>query len=176
MLAFYPGDFTPGCTQQMCQYRDQFEEFQGVEAVLLGISPQDVDSHEKWIAKRDFPFPLLADTDKTVIDAYGVRGFGPIAVKRSTFVIDGEGIVRHKRVASIGMTWDKPARSPRSSPGSLEVQMDVADRARTSSASTTAAVLATTRARRAAAAVAGGRSRSTTTAASRSAAARPRSR
>ncbi len=108
VLAFYPGDFTPGCTKQMCQYRDQFEEFQGVEAVLLGISPQDVDSHAKWIEKRDFPFPLLADPDKSVIDAYGVRGFGPIAVKRSTFVIDAEGILRHKRVASIGMTWDKP--------------------------------------------------------------------
>ena len=52
VLAFYPGDFTPGCTKQMCQYRDQFEEFQGVEAVLLGISPQDVDSHEKWIKAR----------------------------------------------------------------------------------------------------------------------------
>ena len=108
VLAFYPGDFTPGCTKQMCQYRDQFEEFQGVEAVLLGISPQDVDSHAKWIEKKDFPFPLLADTDKKVIDAYGVRGFGPIAVKRSTFVIDADGIVRHKRVASIGMSWDKP--------------------------------------------------------------------
>jgi thioredoxin-dependent peroxiredoxin len=110
VLAFYPGDFTPGCTKQMCQYRDAFEEFEGVEAVLLGISPQDVDSHERWIEKRHFPFPLLADTDKKVIDAYGVRGFGPIAVKRSTFVIDGEGIVRHRRSASLGMSWDKPGQ------------------------------------------------------------------
>jgi peroxiredoxin Q/BCP len=108
VLAFYPGDFTPGCTKQMCQYRDQFEEFQGVNAVLLGISPQDVDSHEKWIAAKQFPFPLLADTEKKVIEAYGIKGFGPIPVKRSTFVIDAEGILRHKRVASIGMTWDKP--------------------------------------------------------------------
>jgi peroxiredoxin Q/BCP len=108
VLAFYPGDFTPGCTKQMCQYRDNFEEFQGVDAVLLGISPQDVDSHERWIEKRQLPFPLLADTAKLVIDEYGVRGFGPIAVKRSTFVIDAAGIVRHKRVASIGVTWDKP--------------------------------------------------------------------
>jgi len=110
VLAFYPGDFTPGCTKQMCQYRDQFAEFEGVEAVLLGISPQDVDSHEKWIKAKEFPFPLLADTDKTVINAYGVKGFGPIPVKRSTFVIDAEGILRHKRVASIGMTWDKPGQ------------------------------------------------------------------
>ena len=108
VLAFYPGDFTLGCTKQMCQYRDNFDEFEGVQAVLLGISPQDVDSHKRWIEKRELPFPLLADTDKSVIDAYGVRGFGPIAVKRSTFVIDGEGLVRHKRTASIGITWDKP--------------------------------------------------------------------
>jgi peroxiredoxin Q/BCP len=108
VLAFYPGDFTPGCTKQMCQYRDQFAEFEGVEAVLLGISPQDVESHTRWIEKKQFPFPLLADTTKQVIDAYGVRGIGPIQVKRSTFVIDAAGIVRHKRVATIGLSWDKP--------------------------------------------------------------------
>jgi len=110
VLAFYPGDFTPGCTKQMCQYRDAFAEFEGVEAVLLGISPQDVDSHERWIEKREFPFPLLADTDKKVIDAYGVRGIGPIAVKRSTFVIDKDGIVRNRRSATLGMSWDKPGK------------------------------------------------------------------
>jgi peroxiredoxin Q/BCP len=108
VLAFYPGDFTPGCTRQMCQYRDQFSEFEGVDAVLLGISPQSVDSHERWITEQRFPFPLLADVDKAVVDAYGVRGFGPIAVKRSTFVIDSAGVVRHKRVATIGVSWDKP--------------------------------------------------------------------
>ena len=70
VLAFYPGDFTLGCTKQMCQYRDQFSEFEGVEAVLLGISPQDIESHERWITEKQFPFPLLADTDKAVIDAY----------------------------------------------------------------------------------------------------------
>jgi peroxiredoxin Q/BCP len=110
VLAFYPGDFTLGCTRQMCQYRDGFSELEGVDAVLLGISPQGIDSHERWIAEKQFPFPLLADTDRTVIDAYGVRGFGPIAVKRSTFVIDSAGVVRHKRVATIGATWDKPGR------------------------------------------------------------------
>jgi peroxiredoxin Q/BCP len=110
VLAFYPGDFTPGCTKQLCQYRDEFAEFEGVEAVLLGISPQDLDSHERWIEKRSFPFPLLADTERKVVDAYGVRGFGPIPVKRSTFVIDGDGMIRHRRVASVGVTWDKPGK------------------------------------------------------------------
>jgi len=105
VLAFYPGDFTPGCTKQMCQYRDSFDEFQGVEAVLLGISPQDVDSHEKWIAKLDFPFPLLADTEKKVIELYGVRGGKLIAVKRSVFVVGPDGIVRFVDRKVVGATF-----------------------------------------------------------------------
>jgi thioredoxin-dependent peroxiredoxin len=106
VLAFYPGDFTPGCTRQMCSYRDHFDEFEGVEATLLGISPQDVDSHEKWIEKRNLPFPLLADTDKKVIEAYGV-GAPVLGVRRSVFIVDGEGIVRYKHVAIIGATFRK---------------------------------------------------------------------
>ena len=73
MLAFYPGDNTPGCTRQMCSYRDDFSKFEETGAVLLGISPQDVDSHESWAEKKGFHFPLLADTDKKVIEPYGVR-------------------------------------------------------------------------------------------------------
>ena len=57
VLAFYPGDFTPGCTKQMCQYRDQFAEFEGVEAVLLGISPQDVDSPREVDQGEGVPVP-----------------------------------------------------------------------------------------------------------------------
>jgi peroxiredoxin Q/BCP len=106
VLAFYPGDFTPGCTRQMCSYRDHFDEFEGVEATLLGISPQDVDSHERWIEKRNLPFPLLADTEKKVIEAYGV-GAPVLGVRRSVFIVDGEGIVRYKHVAVIGATFRK---------------------------------------------------------------------
>jgi len=106
VLAFYPGDFTPGCTRQMCSYRDNMDEFEGVEAVLLGISPQDVDSHEKWAEKRNLPFPLLADTEKTVIEAYGV-GAPVLGVRRSVFLVDGAGVVRYKHVALIGATFRK---------------------------------------------------------------------
>ena len=100
VLAFYPGDFTPGCTKQMCQYRDQFAEFEGVEAVLLGISPQDVDSHEKWIEAKQFPFPLLADTDHHVSEAYGVWGERSFAgrtfmgVERTTVIIGKDGQIK----------------------------------------------------------------------------------
>jgi len=85
VLAFYPGDFTPGCTKQMCSYRDNFEDFSGVDAVVLGISPQDVDSHERWIADKHLPFPLLADVDKKVIEAYDISA-PLIGVRRSVFL------------------------------------------------------------------------------------------
>ncbi len=104
VLAFYPGDFTPGCTRQMCSYRDHVDDFSGVDAVVLGISPQDVDSHERWIEAKSLPFPLLADPDRTVIDAYGV-GAPVLGVRRSVFLIDTEGIVRYKHVALVGVTF-----------------------------------------------------------------------
>jgi peroxiredoxin Q/BCP len=105
VLAFYPGDNTPGCTRQMCSYRDDFSKFDESGAVLLGISPQDVDSHEKWAEKRGFHFPLLADTDMKVIELYGVRGGKLIAVKRSVFVIGPDGVVRFADRKVVGATF-----------------------------------------------------------------------
>jgi thioredoxin-dependent peroxiredoxin len=104
VLAFYPGDNTPGCTRQLCSYRDDWSEFDQLGAVLLGISPQDVDSHEKFATKRDFPFPLLADTDKHVADAYGVSA-PIIGIRRSVFVVDGNGTVRYTDRKLIGATF-----------------------------------------------------------------------
>jgi peroxiredoxin Q/BCP len=104
VLAFYPGDFTPGCTRQMCSYRDHMADLEPTGAVLLGISPQDVDSHEKWADKKGFHFPLLADVDKKVIEAYGV-GAPLINVRRSVFAIDAEGIVRFTDRKLIGATF-----------------------------------------------------------------------
>ena len=106
VLAFYPGDDTPGCTRQMCSYRDNFDDFGGVDAVVLGISPQDVDSHEKWIEKRSLPFPLLADTEKKVVEEYGVAA-PIIGVRRAVFLVDTSGVVRYKHVAIIGATFRK---------------------------------------------------------------------
>ena len=104
VLAFYPGDFTPGCTRQMCSYRDHMADLEPTGAVLLGISPQDVDSHEKWADKKGFHFPLLADVDKKVIEAYGVSA-PLINVRRSVFAIDGDGIVRFTDRKLIGATF-----------------------------------------------------------------------
>jgi peroxiredoxin Q/BCP len=109
VLAFYPGDDTPGCTRQMCSYRDEFAVFEGVQAVLLGISPQDVDSHERWAKKRNLQFPLLADSDRVVALEYGVAA-PVIGIRRSVFVIDGEGVVRHKDMKLIGATFEKAGK------------------------------------------------------------------
>lgn len=104
VLAFYPGDFTPGCTRQMCSYRDNYSELEATGAVLLGISPQDVDSHERWAEKKDFHFPLLADVDKKVIETYGV-GAPIIGVRRSVFVVDENGVVQFADRKLIGATF-----------------------------------------------------------------------
>ena len=75
---------------------------------MLGISPQDVDSHERWIAQEQFPFPLLADTDKSVGRAYDIVG-PPFGYRRSVFGIDRHGVIRHRVVKLVGATWPKAA-------------------------------------------------------------------
>jgi len=108
VLAFYPGDFTPGCTRQLCSYRDDFSVFADAGATVLGISPQSVESHERFAAKHGFEFPLLADAEKRVIGEYGV-GAPLIGVRRSIFVVDAEGVIRSKHVGIVGVTYVKAA-------------------------------------------------------------------
>lgn len=103
VLAFYPGDDTAVCTRQLCSYQDSLARFEDLDAVVLGISSQNVDSHERFAAKRGLTFPLLADPDKTVIRLYGVDAM--FATKRAVFVIDGDGIVRWKHVSTLGLTF-----------------------------------------------------------------------
>ena len=99
VLYFYPKDDTPGCTTQACGIRDAWRDFERAGAVVLGVSPDDKESHQKFKQKFDLPFTLLADTDHEVADAYGVWGEKTYAGKtymgvlRSTFVIDGDGNV-----------------------------------------------------------------------------------
>jgi peroxiredoxin Q/BCP len=101
ILAFYPGDFTVVCTRQFCSYRDQDQRLQAMDAELLGISPQSVDSHERFTSEFELTVPLLADEDRAVARAYGVAA-GRL-VRRAIFLIDAEGIVRHRHVALIGL-------------------------------------------------------------------------
>jgi len=100
VLYFYPRDDTPGCTTQACGIRDAYGEFQRADAVVLGVSPDDESSHVKFREKYELPFTLLADTDHSVSEQYGVWGEKKFAgkrymgVKRSTFVIDADGTVK----------------------------------------------------------------------------------
>jgi thioredoxin-dependent peroxiredoxin len=104
VIAFYPGDFTAVCTKQFCSYRDQGDKLEGIGADVLGISPQSVDSHERFVEEKRLNVPLLADEDKSVARAYGVLA-GPM-VRRAIFVIDEEGIVRYRKVTLAGLTYE----------------------------------------------------------------------
>ncbi|HEY5709618.1 MAG TPA: peroxiredoxin [Solirubrobacterales bacterium] len=119
VLAFYPGDATTVCTKQFCSYRDDSERLDRLDAEVVGISPQSVDSHERWAEERELNVPLLADERLEVSKRYGVTAWlGPLArftelkdvpggryVMRSIFVIDREGIVRHRHVSRTGATF-----------------------------------------------------------------------
>ncbi|MGD9794199.1 MAG: peroxiredoxin [Acidimicrobiia bacterium] len=105
VLAFYPGDNTPVCTKQLNAYTDDIAAFNDVGAQVFGISPQTVESHEAFSAKQGgFGFPLLADVDKVVGEAYGL--IGPLGFyRRSAFVIDADGIIRYAHRAVAGLTY-----------------------------------------------------------------------
>jgi peroxiredoxin Q/BCP len=100
VLYFYPKDDTPGCTTEACSFRDNMGRLTPLGVALYGISPDSVKSHVKFTNKFDLPFPLLADEGHTVAEAYGVwaeksmYGRKYMGVERSTFIIDGEGIIR----------------------------------------------------------------------------------
>ena len=108
VLAFYPCDDTPVCTKQMCAYSNELEKFSGVGAEVWGISPQDLESHEKFALKHGLQMPLLADPDKTVIRRYGIALPG-LGLKRSVFLLAAEGVLRWKHVAKLGLTFQPVA-------------------------------------------------------------------
>jgi len=100
VLYFYPRDDTPGCTTQACGIRDAWAEFEAAGAVVLGVSPDTAAKHDRFKAKHGLPFTLLADPEHRVSELYGVwgekkfRGRTFLGVERSTFVLDGAGVVR----------------------------------------------------------------------------------
>jgi peroxiredoxin Q/BCP len=100
-LFFYPADMTPGCTAEACNLRDNYTTLKEAGYELLGVSTDSDKKHQKFIDKYELPFHLLADTDKTVVRAYGVYGpksfMGKIfeGTHRKTFLIDEEGTITH---------------------------------------------------------------------------------
>jgi thioredoxin-dependent peroxiredoxin len=99
VLYFYPKDDTPGCTTQACDFRDSMPRFEGLDAVVLGVSADSVESHRKFREKFGLNFPLLADEDREVSEAYGVwkeksmYGKTFMGIERTTFLIDEAGKV-----------------------------------------------------------------------------------
>ncbi|MBN1550823.1 peroxiredoxin [bacterium] len=93
VLYFYPKNDTPGCTQEACNFRDNFSELKEKGIIILGVSYDDASSHKAFREKYNLPFPLLSDTDKSVSETYGAKGlFMP---KRITYLISPEGLILH---------------------------------------------------------------------------------
>jgi peroxiredoxin Q/BCP len=104
VLLFYPGDETPVCTRQFRSYRDRAEDMDALDAVVVGISPQDLDSHEAFAAHHGLTVPLLADVDKAVARAYGV--LRPVlGTQRAGFVVDETGRVAWRKVHALGLDY-----------------------------------------------------------------------
>ena len=99
VLYFYPKDSTSGCTAQACNLRDNYADLRKAGYEVIGVSVDDAKSHQKFIAKHELPFPLIADTEKTLVEAFGVWGeksmYGRkyMGTFRTTFIINEEGIV-----------------------------------------------------------------------------------
>lgn len=100
VLYFYPKDMTSGCTKEACDFRDTHPDFKKLKAVVLGVSPDSVDSHKKFSDKYELPFILLSDENKKVLNDYGVwkeknmYGRKYMGVERTTVIIDETGIIR----------------------------------------------------------------------------------
>ena len=104
VLVFYPGDDSVVCTKQLNAYNEGLSQFREVGAQIVGISAQDVPSHEAFATKHGFDFPLLADVDKQAAAAYGT--LGPIGFpRRSIFIIDSDGVIRYAHRAIAGLTY-----------------------------------------------------------------------
>jgi thioredoxin-dependent peroxiredoxin len=104
VLLFYPGDNTMVCTKQFCSYRDNPGAFGSLGATVVGISAQDVDSHEAFTAKHSLTVPLLADQGGEVAKQYSAWG-GPLGTKRAVIVIDEQGVVRHRHDHRLGLDY-----------------------------------------------------------------------
>ena len=108
VLLFYPGDNTTVCTKQFCSYRDNAEAFGGLEATVVGISNQSVESHENWRRKHSLTVPLLADEDSSVAKAYGAHQTF-MGTKRAVIIVDEEGVVRGRHDHLLGLDFQSVA-------------------------------------------------------------------
>ena len=101
VLYFYPADFTPVCTKEACAFRDAHEDLAKLSVQVVGISPQSSESHLRFAARYELPFPLLCDSEKVVIQAYGVDGLLGFGVRRVTYLIDQSRQIINRVVADL---------------------------------------------------------------------------
>lgn len=92
VLYFYPKDNSPGCTREACKFRDEIDEFRKLDAVIIGVNRAGLDSHRKFIEKRELPFEIISDTDGDIYKSYEVKG--GFLSERVTYIIDKEGVIR----------------------------------------------------------------------------------
>ncbi|TVQ40314.1 MAG: peroxiredoxin [Wenzhouxiangella sp.] len=101
LLVFYPGDETPVCTRQLCDYRDGIEAFAGLNVEIVGISPDDAESHRRFRERHGLPFTLLSDPDLEVAAKYACKAL--IGMKRGVFLIDEDGRIRYRHVEAVAL-------------------------------------------------------------------------
>jgi peroxiredoxin Q/BCP len=101
ILYFYPADFTPGCTKEACSFRDLQKDLVAARLRVVGVSPQDAESHKRFAAKHGLNFPLLADPDKQAVKAYDVDGPLGFGVRRGTYLIGVDGRIQDSVLADL---------------------------------------------------------------------------
>lgn len=101
LLVFYPGDETPVCTAQLCEYRDGFEDYQNLNCRVIGISKDDSASHQRFKQRRQLPFTLLSDPELKVAAQYGAKGL--LGMKRACFLIDEHGKLRYQHIEATAL-------------------------------------------------------------------------
>ncbi|HRP87845.1 MAG TPA: peroxiredoxin [Gammaproteobacteria bacterium] len=101
VLYFYPADFTPGCTKEACSIRDMHDEIAAAGMRVVGISPQDATSHARFRDQHQLPFTLLADPGKAAVKAWGVDGPLGVGVRRATFLVGADGVIRDAVLADL---------------------------------------------------------------------------
>ena len=101
LLVFYPGDNTPVCTAQLCDYRDGISDFKGLNVQVVGISADSVESHQQFKAKHQLPFPLLSDPNLKMAEQWGAKGL--LGIKRALFLLDEAHVVRYQHIESLAL-------------------------------------------------------------------------
>jgi peroxiredoxin len=101
LLVFYPGDDTPVCTKQLCDYRDGIEAFAGLGVEVVGISNDSAESHRRFREKHGLPFTLLTDANLEVAALYDSKGM--LGMKRSVFLVDEQGVIRYLHIESVAL-------------------------------------------------------------------------